>query len=152
VGTHHSGTESEVRALNAFIKLMRAAQSTGARLNAGLVEAGLTESQFSVLEALYHLGPLHPCDLGAKLLCSSGNMTLVLDNLERRGLVRRQRGRTDRRFITVHLTDAGRRLIAAIFPRHLAEIVRTLSVLDDDEQDELGRLCRKLGRQERDDP
>ena len=75
MGTHYSGTESEVRALNAFIKLMRAAHSTGARLNVDLTGAGLTESQFGVLEALYHLGPLHPCDLGAKLLCSSGNMT-----------------------------------------------------------------------------
>src|SRR5437764_2070170 len=101
---------------------MRAAQSVGSRLNAVLDKAGLTESQFGVLEALYHLGPLHPCDLGAKLLCSSGNMTLVLDNLERSGLVRRQRGRADRRFITVHLTDAGRRLIAEVFPRHLAGI------------------------------
>src|SRR5260370_12266239 len=131
---------------------MRAAQSTGARLNAGLVEAGVTESQFGVLESLYHLGPLHPCDLGAKLLCSSGNMTLVLDNLERRGLVRRQRGRTDRRFVTVHLTDAGRRLIAEVFPRHRAGIVRALGVLGDDEQDALWPLGRKLGRQERDGP
>src|SRR5690242_14958493 len=149
MGTRHRGSPEEVRALNALIKLARAADSVTARLGGTLAEAGLTESQFGTLEALYHLGPLHQRELGAKLLRSSGNVTMVVDNLEKRGLVRRERGVEDRRFVTVHLTDAGRRLIARLFPRHAARIVAEMSALTPAEQDELGRLCRKLGRAER---
>lgn len=148
MGTRHKGSPEEVRALNAFIKLSRAAESVLARLSGSLAEAGLTESQFGALEALYHLGPLHQRDVGAKLLRSSGNVTMVVDNLEKRGLVRRERGTEDRRYVTVHLTDAGRRLIARLFPRHAARITAELSALTPAEQDELGRLCRKLGKRE----
>jgi MarR family transcriptional regulator, 2-MHQ and catechol-resistance regulon repressor len=102
-----------------------------------------------VLEALLHLGPLHACDLAAKLLRSSGNLTLVLDNLEKRNLVRRERGTADRRFISVHLTPGGRSLIEELFPRRVANIVARFGVLTAAEQEELGRLCRKLGRQEK---
>jgi MarR family 2-MHQ and catechol resistance regulon transcriptional repressor len=146
MGTRFAGTLEEVRALNAFIKLVRAAESFGARVGEGISAAGLTESQFGILEALHHLGPLHPRDLSAKLLRSSGNVTLVLDNLEKRGLVRRERGGQDRRFITVHLTDAGHDLIARIFPGHVAAVVREMAVLTPTEQEQLAHLCRKLGR------
>jgi MarR family 2-MHQ and catechol resistance regulon transcriptional repressor len=147
--THYQGAPEEVRALNVIIKLQRAAASVGGRLSGTFQEAGLTESQFGILETLYHLGPLHQRDLGCKLLRSSGNVTLVLDNLERRGLVERVRGTDDRRFVCVHLTAAGRRLIADLFPRHVAAVVRELAVLTPQEQDELSRLCRKLGQQEK---
>jgi MarR family 2-MHQ and catechol resistance regulon transcriptional repressor len=149
MGTHYRGTKDEVRALNAFIKLVRAADSVGARLKDSPAEAGLTDGQFGALEALYHLGPLHQRELGAKLLRSGGNVTMVVDNLEKCGLVRRERGVEDRRFVTVHLTDAGRRLIARLFPRHAARVTAEMSVLTPAEQDELGRLCRKLGKGER---
>jgi MarR family 2-MHQ and catechol resistance regulon transcriptional repressor len=150
MATRHGGGPEEVRALDTYIKLMRAAEAVSRRLSPLLAEAGLTESQFGTLEALYHLGPLHQRELGRKLLRSSGNITMVVDNLERRRLVRRERGVEDRRFITVHLTDAGRRLIARVFPRHAVNIVRELEILTPAEQDDLGRLCRKLGKQQAD--
>ena len=62
-----------------------------------------------------------------------------------RELVRRHRGRQDRRFVTVTLTDKGRRLIGGIFPRHVRHVVRELGALSPPEQAELGRLCRQLG-------
>src|SRR5579871_2210490 len=147
--THYQGTKAEQRALDAFVKLVRAANSVGTSLAGAYAAAGLTESQFGVLEALFHLGPLHPCDLAVKLLSSGGNLTLVLDNLEKRGLVRRERGSKDRRFVTVHLTPEGRALIADVFPRHVADVVARFGVLTAAEQEELGRLCRKLGRQQK---
>jgi MarR family transcriptional regulator, 2-MHQ and catechol-resistance regulon repressor len=143
--THYRGSDDEVRALNAYIKLTRAAESVTARLAPGLEAAGLTTSQFGALEALFHLGPMCQRELGRKLLKSGGNVTLVVDNLEKRGLVRRERGRQDRRFVTVHLTEAGQQLIAAFFPRHATAVVEQMAVLTPSEQDELGRLCRKLG-------
>lgn len=146
--THYRGTATETRALNAFIKLMRAADSVGRRLLGQLEMAGLTEGQFGVLEALLHLGPLNQKELGAKLLRSGGNMTMVIDNLEKRGLVRRERDTEDRRVVIVHLTDAGRRAISKVFPKHVDRIVAELSVLSASEQDELGRLCKKLGKRD----
>jgi len=94
---------------------------------------------------VFHLGPLCQRALGEKLLTSGGNVTTVVDNLERRGLVRRVRSEEDRRFISVHLTDAGRELIGRVFPRHLGRIVEAMSALTPAEQDELARLCKKLG-------
>jgi MarR family transcriptional regulator, 2-MHQ and catechol-resistance regulon repressor len=145
MATRHRGPAAEVRALDAYIKLTRAAESVGARLAGIASAAGLTEGQFGTLEALYHLGPLAQCELAAKLLRSSGNVTLVIDNLEKRGLVRRERSTEDRRRVMVHLTDEGRRLIRRLFPKHAAAVAAEFGVLTAAEQDELGRLCRKLG-------
>ena len=144
----YRGTEQEVRALDAFVKLMRASESVNARLMRRLDAAGLTVSQFGALEALHHLGPMYQRELGAKLLKSTGNITMVVDNLEKRGLARRERDAEDRRYITVHLTDAGRELIEQIFPGHVEAIVKEMGVLNPEEQELLGRLCRRLGQQE----
>lgn len=143
--TRFQGTADERRALAAYIKLMRAAESVTARLAAGLREAGLTTSQLGVLEALLHLGPMAQCDLASKQLKSPANLTTVVDNLERRGLVRRTRDPKDRRRSVVELTGEGRRRITDFFPRHAAAITREMSILEADEQEELARLCRKLG-------
>lgn len=145
MATKYKGSDKEVRALNSYIKLARAAEAVNARTGRAYGAAGLSVSQFGVLEALFHGGPLCQRDLARKILKSSGNITMVIDNLEKRRLVQRERDAADRRFITVHLTDAGRQLIGSIFPQQVAEILAEMSALTEEEQDELGRLCRKLG-------
>jgi MarR family 2-MHQ and catechol resistance regulon transcriptional repressor len=147
MATHYRGSAQEKRALNAFIALMRAADSLGARLGAGLGEHDLTASQFGILETLLHLGPLCQRALAQKLLVSGGNVTMVVDNLERRALVTRERSTTDRRLVTVALTPTGRKLISAVFPRHMATIVAQFQILSPAEQEALRRLCRTLGTQ-----
>ena len=72
-------------------------------------------------------------------------MTMVIDNLEKRDLVRRDRNPEDRREIIVSLTDLGAETITRIFPKHARAIQIEMSVLTAAEQRELGRLCRKLG-------
>lgn len=139
------GSQKETRALKTYVKLMRAAESVTARIHRNLKSSGLTLSQFGVLEALNHLGPLSQKDISRKILRSSGNITLVIDNLEKRGLVRRERKITDRRFFIVHLTVKGARLIKDIFPIHAARIARELGSLSAAEQETLGILCKKLG-------
>jgi MarR family 2-MHQ and catechol resistance regulon transcriptional repressor len=84
-------------------------------------------------------------EIGKKILKSSGNMTLVIDNLEKRGLVRRERSKEDRRYFTVHLTEAGKKLIKEFFPTHAGRITAEMGVLTPSEQEQLGRLCKKLG-------
>ena len=143
--TRYRGTKDEVRALNTYVKLMRASESVSARIHGHLAETGLTVSQFGVMEALYHLGPLSQGELAKKIMRSSGNITMVIDNLEERGLVKRERNRQDRRSYAVRLTVEGRRLIGSVFPRHAAKIVEEMKALTATEQEELSRLCRKVG-------
>lgn len=146
MATHYQGSETERLALDAYIKLSRAAESTGQHINGHLHERQLTTSQFGVLEALYHLGPMPVGQVGEKILRSSANMTLVIDNLVKRGLVARTRRPEDRRTIEVSLTEEGHRLIADMMPGHVAGVVAAFGVLNAEEQATLAALCRKLGR------
>ena len=143
--THFTGSRAEKRALSTFIKLTRCTNSLLARLVERNTIADLTFSQFAVMEALYHLGPLTQGDISAKILKSGSNITTVIDNLERDGLVRRERDAKDRRVIHVHLTEAGSRKIEEVFPMHVTALVEEFSVLSATEQETLGELCRKLG-------
>lgn len=145
MGTRFQGTPVEQTALNAYITLLRCAETVLADSTRHLGRERLTVGQFGVLETLFHLGPLCQRDIGRKLLRSGGNITTVVDNLEKRGLVARRRSAEDRRYYRVELTEEGHELIAAIMPRQVAGIVKRLSVLSEDEQTELRRLCRKLG-------
>lgn len=145
MGTHYEGSKKEEKILNAFIKLMRATESINNRLNRYHAEANLTVSQFGVLEALHHLGPLNQKALGEKLLKSGGNITMVIDNLEKSGWVERKRDPADRRSMLINLTPEGKELISDYFPKHLERIKEEFAVLTDNELDELARICKKLG-------
>jgi MarR family 2-MHQ and catechol resistance regulon transcriptional repressor len=144
--THTKADESTARALNAYINLARASDSLFGRMSAQIEQEGLTLGQFGVLEALLHLGPVGQRTLGRKLLRSGGNVTLVVDNLERHGWVRRERVEEDHRMVRVHLTPEGRTLIERVFPKHAQAIRGEMNVLTAAEQEELRRLCRKLGK------
>jgi len=148
MATKFSGSKQEVRALNGYIALLRCAETVLAASTRHLSAVGLTVGQFGVLETLYHLGPLCQRDIGKKLLRSGGNITTVVDNLVKRGLVERHPHPEDRRYWQVDLTAEGRQLIGEIFPLHVAGVVKRLEALDAAEQDELRRLCRKLGTAE----
>ncbi len=140
----YAGTDAERLALRTFVRLVRTANAVGQRVHKPILERELTESQFGVLEALLHLGPLHQHELASKILRSHGNVTLVIDQLEKRGLVRRERGGTDRRRVLVHLTDDGSNLVGGIFPGHAARVADEFSRLTEEEQRSLGQLCRRL--------
>ncbi len=144
--TKYRGNAAEVRALNTFIKLMRATDALGGSLARALAsEADLTMSQFGVLEALLHLGPLSQGDICHKLLLSGSNITTVIDNLEKRQLVRRERRTDDRRVVEVSLTAKGRHVIEGLFPDHARRITNLFSALTPKQQDQLAALCRTLG-------
>ena len=78
-------------------------------------------------------------------LTSPANLTHVLDNLIRDGYVERRRDVADGRRRIVHLAPRGRRLAKRLMPLHVARIVEVMGGLSPREQDQLGRLCRKLG-------
>ena len=143
---HFRGSPDQVRALDTYVKLMRATDSVQAPLERRLEALGLTEGQFGVLEILFHLGPQTAGALSRKSFRSGGHITTVVDNLEKRRLVRRERLESDRRTVIVSLTPAGRRLVAGVFPGHAEAITAALGALSPREQTALGRLLRKLGR------
>ncbi|HKJ86188.1 MAG TPA: MarR family winged helix-turn-helix transcriptional regulator [Spirochaetia bacterium] len=143
-----AASENEYRgALQAYVKLTRAENAVERRVMVHEpLPAGMTVSQFGVLEALLHKGPLTHHEVAEKILKTRGNITSVVDHLERAGLVARRRCDVDRRRVFLELTDEGQRAAQAAFERMREAIVSAMSVLEPDELVELGRLCRKLGR------
>jgi MarR family 2-MHQ and catechol resistance regulon transcriptional repressor len=133
------------RALSAYVKLLRSVKSVLARVEPRIHAAGLTMTQFGVLECLYHKGPMTPRELSRKVLTSAGNMTDVLDKLEARDLLQRSRGEADRRRVLVSPSEEGKALIAGLFPLHATDITGAMSGLADGELALLDDLLRKLG-------
>jgi MarR family 2-MHQ and catechol resistance regulon transcriptional repressor len=146
MATKFRGSQDEVRALSALINLMRASDALSTSLQREISAMRLTASQFGILEALLHLGPICQGELAGKLLRSGGSITSVVEGLEKRSLVERRRDGSDKRYVTVRLTDKGTKLIRGIFPEHAKTVTRQFGALTAPEQDELRRLCRKLGK------
>jgi MarR family 2-MHQ and catechol resistance regulon transcriptional repressor len=132
-------------ALGMWVKLARAFSSFSRLTGKDIAGYGLTPPQFSLLETLGHLGPMKIGDFCGKMLVSGGNVTVVVDNLEREGLVERVREGGDRRTITVRLTGKGTKLFNDIFKKHAEFVTQISSVLNSEEQKELSRLLKKLG-------
>jgi MarR family 2-MHQ and catechol resistance regulon transcriptional repressor len=138
-------TISTAKALDAFIKLKRSAENVSTRAHTVLAKYDLTESQFGILEAINHLGPLCQKDLSRKILRTTANITLTIDRLENKGLVIRQRDLADRRYCSIHLTETGQQLISNVFPKVKDGIVRAMSALCEEDLKELARMCKTLG-------
>ena len=145
MGTKHQGTSREKLVLDAFIKLLRASHSIPARHNSKLQEIGLTNGQFGVLEAIFHLGPLNQRTIGQKILTSEGNITFIIDNLVKKGLVTRRQDPKDRRKSIIELTEKGSKFITEYFPVHLSNIMNEFEDFTEDELRELARLAKKAG-------
>lgn len=132
-------------ALDAYVKLLRAGRAVLVRVEPRLAAAGLTVTQFGVLEAILHKGPLSQRELSRKVLTSPGNMTDLVDKLETRGLVQRVRQKADRRAVRVELTEEGQALVAPLFADHACDISAAMAGLDSAELRQLSALLRKLG-------
>jgi MarR family 2-MHQ and catechol resistance regulon transcriptional repressor len=131
--------------LRLWVVLARAYHTLAKAAAADLAERGLTTPQFSVLEALFHVGPLSLGDLAGKLLVTGGNITYVVDRLEEQGLVRRTRSDKDRRIVRASLTAKGRRLVERVYPPHAQYMEELVACLETDEVAEARRSLKKLG-------
>lgn len=129
-----------------FLVLSRAARAVESRALASIEDTGLCASDFGVLEALLHKGPLPVNTLGRTVLLTSGSITTSVDRLAERGLVARKDDPNDRRVRIVSLTADGRRLIKSAFARHAADLDKVVAVLTAHERTTLVSLLRKLGR------
>ncbi|MEE4113218.1 MAG: MarR family transcriptional regulator [Desulfobacteraceae bacterium] len=108
-------------------------------------QSGLTLSDFAIMEALLHKGPLPINQIGEKVLLSSGSMTAAVNRLEKAGHVKRIQDPSDGRCFHVHLTKTGRRIISQAFRQHAGNLERAAGALTADERTELVRLLKKIG-------
>ena len=133
------------RALKTWVVLARAYAAVARAVEADIAQHGLTTTEFGILEALHHKGPLLLGEIQRKVLVTSGGITYLVDRLVAKGLVRREPSPDARRARFAVLTPEGKRLIAGIFPAHADFLSRMISTLDEREQAQATALLRKLG-------
>ena len=136
---------AQERALKLFVVLNRATNAVSQRIHEEFDSHGLTATEFGILEALYHKGPLLLGDVQRKILLSSGGVTYTVDRLAEKGLVERRECASDRRARYAALTAKGRELMDDLFPVHAAAIERLMAALTAKEQEAAIDLLRKLG-------
>ena len=107
-------------------------------------ETGLSLTDFMLLEALMHKGPLTITEIQASALLATGSMTAAVDRLESRNLIVRTLSKSDRRARVLELTSEGRIIISAVFEQHTADLKQWMSVLSADERSETFTSLRKL--------
>nr|AIA10594.1 MarR family [uncultured bacterium] len=132
--------------VHVFLVLWKAARAAQAYAEKSIYELEMCGSDFAVLEALLHKGPLPVNEIGKKVLLTSGSITVAVDRLETKGLVERRAHGTDRRARIVHLTKPGRKLITRVYAGHAADMERLASAsLTRAERKTLISLLKKIG-------
>ena len=134
------------RSVHAWLALWRAAKGVEAQARQSVAATGLCLSDFGVLEALLHLGPLSVGELGRRVLLTSGSITASVDRLQGEGLVERAPSLEDRRARVVHLTEPGRTLIRQHFAVHEQDMARAFELFTDAELATLASLLSRLAR------
>ena len=138
--------EAADTALKLFVVLSRAHRAVGEHARRDQERHKLGATEFAVLEALYHKGPMLVGEVSARILLTSGSTTYVVDKLEERGLVERRPCASDRRAMYVDLTREGKALIRKIFPAHARAIATAVAGLTPEEQRAVTVLLKRLGR------
>ena len=132
--------------VHVFLVLWKAASAVQSYAEKSITDLEMCGSDFAVLEALLHKGPLPVNEIGKKILLTSGSITVAVDRLEKRGLVERRAHGTDRRARIVHLTMEGRKLITRIYGEHAGDMERLAAAsLTKAERKTLISLLKKIG-------
>ena len=132
-------------ALRLLIVMSRALRAVTEPARRQLKRWDLSPTEFGVLEALYHKGPLPLSALAERVLITGASMTYAVKQLEQRGLVRRRASAEDQRFVFGELTDAGRALVAEVFPEHAEQIRQGMRGLSRQEKRQAAELLKRLG-------
>jgi MarR family 2-MHQ and catechol resistance regulon transcriptional repressor len=119
------------------------ATRAGESLNLG--GSSLGDSEFRVLEVLLHKGTLPVNAIGPKVWLTPGSISVAVDRLEKKALVKRKNTK-DQRVRLVELTAKGRDLISKTFREHAAAMEEPARVLSTEERLMLLRLLKKLGK------
>ena len=129
-----------------FLVLWKAARAVETYAQNSVSQLQMCGSDFAVLEALLHKGPLPVNEIGKKVLLTSGSITVAVDRLEEKGLVERRAHPTDRRTKVVHLTSDGKKLITRVYTDHAADMERLAAAsLTRTERATLIKLLKQFG-------
>jgi MarR family transcriptional regulator, 2-MHQ and catechol-resistance regulon repressor len=132
--------------VHVFLVLWKAARAVETYAEHSIAELEMCGSDFAVLEALLHKGPLPINEIGKKVLLTSGSITVAVDRLESKGLVERRASGTDRRARIVHLTKDGKELITRVYADHASDMEQLAAAsLSRAERETLIRLLKKIG-------
>jgi MarR family 2-MHQ and catechol resistance regulon transcriptional repressor len=143
---HKSESLTGGSGVHVFLVLWKSASAVQAYAEKSISELEMCGSDFAVLEALLHKGPLPVNEIGRKVLLTSGSITVAVDRLETKGLVERRAHGTDRRARIVHLTKEGRKVITRIYADHAADMERlACASLTRAERKTLIGLLKKIG-------
>ena len=132
--------------VHVFLVLWKAARAVEAYAQNSISQLEMCGSDFAVLEALLHKGPLPVNEIGKKILLTSGSITAAVDRLENKRLVERRAHGTDRRAKIVHLTKDGKKLITRVYADHARDMEQLAAAsLTKKEREMLIRLCKQIG-------
>lgn len=136
----------EELALKLYVVLSKAYKSAFEADKQKIKDYGLSPSEFASLELLYHRGPQPIQAIASKVLLSSGSMTYVVTQLEKKGLCLRRVSPDDRRVFFAEITESGKKLMAKILPDHNNFIKDLFSGLTEREAIELIEQLKYMGK------
>ncbi|MDU0204401.1 MULTISPECIES: MarR family transcriptional regulator [Paenibacillus] len=139
-------SETRNDSLDLYIALSRASEWVNAHGDRDIRKHGLNRTEFGVLELLYHKGAQPIQQIGSKVLMSSGNITYVVDKLEKKEFVVRRTSTEDRRLVFAEITVKGKQFIEEVFPQHIEVIENAVAGLTAEEKRVASQLLKKLGK------
>lgn len=134
------------KSMAVYISMSRVINTLRRENNKLILKHNLTLGQFAVMEALYSKGRLSTGEVMEKILSTSGNIPVIVKNLEKDGFITRKQDESDKRRFILDLTDKGKNLMDEIVPENLKFMDELISLWDDDEKEELIILMNKFRR------
>ncbi len=138
-------TQTETTAAALWIVLARAYRSMETFVERSVSALGIGLSDFMILEALLHKGPMTMSALCDAALITNASMTSAIDRLEEKHYVERTADKVDRRIRLIHLTPEGTALIKRLFVRHLKDLDEVMAAIPSTERAELRRGLKTIG-------
>lgn len=134
------------KSMAVYISMSRVINTLRRENNKLILKHDLTLGQFAVMEALYSKGRLSTGEVMEKILTTSGNIPVIVKNLEKDGFITREQDESDKRRFILDLTDKGKNLMDEIVPENLKFMDELISLWDDDDKEELIVLMNKFRR------
>jgi MarR family 2-MHQ and catechol resistance regulon transcriptional repressor len=137
--------KKNLTAAKLWIVLARSHHSLTLLVEQSIANAGLCLSDFMVIEALLHKGPLTITEIQQKVLLAVGSMTVAVDRLEKKGLIVRKTTAADRRARVLQLTPEGKKIAVNVFKAHSADMEKVMSILNNTEMQHTYAALKRLG-------
>lgn len=130
--------------VHANIVFRQAARTVELNTGEAVRQSGLTQTQFGILDVLYCIGDMTISGIKEKTLATSGNMTVVLKNMERDGLIVRKICPNDKRSFEFSITEKGKHKFEEVLPKHRALLDEVFSIYTKAEREQLITLLKKF--------